>query len=69
MTVFSESPQIVWRLMNRRCDRAKSKLATCLKRVQVDVTMLGRVGKAEWVMPSLLPVRRVEEKSGNSLRS
>ena len=55
--------------MNRRSDRAKSKLATYTKRVQVDVAMFGRVRKREWVMPSKLPVSGVEEKSVNSLRS
>ena len=54
-----------------KCDAdcAESKLATCMKRVQVDVAMFGRVRNLEWVMPSELPVSGVVEKSVNSLRS
>ena len=69
MTVFSDSPQMAVRLMKCDADCAESKLATCMKRVQVDVAMFGRVRNLEWVMPSKLPVSGVEEKSVNSLRS
>ena len=71
MTVFSDSPQMAVRLMKCDADCAESKLATCMKRVQVDGAMFGRVGNLEWVMPSAseLPVSEVEEKSVNSLRS
>ena len=59
MTVFSDSPQMVVRLMKCDADCAESKLATCMKRVQVDVAMFGRVRNLEWVMPSELPVSGV----------
>ena len=50
--------------MNGRTDWAKSKLATCMKRVQVDGTMFGRVGKVECAMASKFLVSGVEDKSG-----
>ena len=58
MTVFSDSPQMAVRLMKCDADCAESKLATCMKRVQVDGAMFGRVRKREWVMPSKLPKTR-----------
>ena len=39
---------MVVRLMKCDADCAESKLATCMKRVQVDVAMFGRVRNLEW---------------------